>query len=373
MIWFGLLLLAIVFMVVFMLHVQRNDVLADPVSLYKKQIADLETDQASGILEADVAVAARLEIERRILRVTPKTISVDAETGGVASGSEQSNLANLPLLVSVGMLLMACLFYAQVGRPTVAAAPGRMANLQDELVEEGGPSFGEALQSIEAHLAKNPTDIKGWGVLAKSARAVSDYSRAARAFAKFAALEPENTTWRVQELEAYIAMAQGQITPAAKLVLQKLLDKVPDHPAGHYYLGMTRLQADDIAGAKAIWLALADRSASDAPWMAALNERLSGLGVKPPKLSAEQISTVANMSEAERNEFVSGMISRLQARLESQPNDAKGWLMLARSLVAVEGKESAITALTKGLSHVSASQAAELQVFLDKLKQKEDP
>ncbi len=356
MVWLGIAGLSLVVIALILVRGRISDAAADPIALYKKQLADLRQDAETGVLEPDAAEAARLEIERRILRVTAPN------TGAVVGENKL-----IPLVLAGLVVGSAFAFYYAVGNPTLPAAPGRMITVKDTLVEEGGPSFGEAIAQIESHLATNPDDVKGWEVLAKSARAVADYSRAATAFGRLADLSPEDTSLRAQELEAFIAMGAGQVSPAAKLVLQKLLDKAPQHPAGHYYLGLARQQAGDDAGARAIWLALADRSAASAPWMPVLNQRLSELGVNPPKLSDEQVSAVAGMSPEEREAFVQSMIERLEERLESAPDDSEGWMMLARSKLATGSKEDAVEALRRGIGHVGAEKAGELQAFLDNL------
>lgn len=361
MVWLGIAGLSLVAVALILVRGRVSDAAADPIALYKKQLADLQQDAETGVLEPDAAAAARLEIERRILRVA-------APSSREASGDSKL----VPLTVAGLVVGTSLAFYYVVGNPGLPAAPGRMITVKDTLVEEGGPSFGEAIAQIESHLSDNPDDVKGWEVLAKSARAVADYSKAATAFGRLADISPEDTSLRAQELEAYIAMGAGQVSPAAKLVLQKLLDKAPEHPAGHYYLGLARQQAGDDAGARAIWLALADRSAASAPWMPTLNQRLSELGVNPPKLSDEQVSAVAGMLAEEREAFVQSMIERLEERLESAPDDSEGWMMLARSKLATGDKEDAIKALQRGIGHVGAENAGELQAFLDNLLSNND-
>lgn len=362
MIWAGFAILILLTLLFFTVYGDITDTAADPIALYKKQLADLKKDMETGVLDQDAAEAARIEIERRILRVS---------SGGKASAASENTRA--PYVFAGLAILGSVAAYYIAGSPNVAAAPGRMISIQDAPVEEGGPSFREAIERVEAHLETNQDDKQGWEVLAKSSRAVADFSRAATAFGKLAILEPDNSAWRAQELEAYIAMGGGQISPAAKLVLQQLLEQEPSHPAGHYYLGLARRQAGDEAGARAVWVALADRSAPNAPWMPTLNERLAELGVRPPQLSEDQMAAVAGMTEEERALFVESMIERLKERLESNPEDAEGWMMLARSELATKGKEAAIVSLEAGIKAVGQEKAVNLKALLDNLRSSNNP
>ncbi|WP_025897033.1 tetratricopeptide repeat protein [Kordiimonas gwangyangensis] len=62
------------------------------------------------------------------------------------------------------------------------------------------------------------------------------------------------------------------------------------------------------------------------------------------------------------------MIERLATRLEENPDDAEGWMMLARSQASLGNREAAIAALERGISLMDPSKAAPLQAMLDNLR-----
>lgn len=361
MIWLLLALTALLVALVLVMGRGRGQTV-DPLDHYRAQLDEITEDEERGVVDAESARAARLEVERRILKVAK------LKTGARASAGDK----RLPLLLAGVTLVAAFALYGVMGRPTLPAKPGMVASGLDQRVEEGGPTFGEAIKTIQQHLEDKPMDQKAWEVLAKTARSVRDFSTAANAFGQLAVLDPMKAQWRAQQLEAMIAMSGGQISPAARLVLGKLIEDFPDHAAGQYYLGLAKLQAGDETGAKATWTALADRSAPDAPWMPLLQRQLSGLGVAPPKLTDEQMASVQGMSDEERQAFIASMMARLEARLESAPDDADGWMMLARSHLTMGDKEAAIDALERGLTHVSGEKAATLKAFLDNLRSDPD-
>jgi len=343
---------------------RENDAEANPVVHYKRQLAELEEDVKNRVLTKEAAAGARLEIERRILSVAG---GQEKHKHGLRGGLQ------VPVVISLVLLVASFAGYSQLGSPNAQSKPGQVVSLLDTPVTKDGPSYQEAIDKLTAHLAENPDDRQGWEVLAKSARSVRSFSVAAGAFGELVRLQPEDRSWRVQQLEAYIAMARGQITPAAVMLVDALLEVEPNHPAGHYYLGLSRLQAGNEEAAKAIWTALADRSAANAPWMPTVTTQLERLGVAPPKLSQNQIDMVADMSSEEQDSFVRSMIARLEARLDSAPDDAEGWMMLARSQAALGEKGAAIVTLTRALDLVSADNKTQIQAFLDNLQESIDP
>ncbi len=357
MIWalFGVIMAIAAFLI--LVKPNAKGLKADPISHYKEQLAEIEADMDRGILDVDSASAAKLEIERRILRL--------ANNKGSTEGRASLTAALIPVVVFV--LLGSGLGYYYLGNPSISSQPSALSTIQNTPISEGGPTFKEALEKIEKHLSENPDDIKGWQMMATTAKSVGDYSRAARAFQNIVGFIPNEARWRVELLESYMAMAQGKITPAAKLVLASLLQLEPEHPAGHFYLGVSRLQDGDRETAKSVWLALAERSPANAPWMSAVNEQLSKLGVAPPKLTQAQIDAVAVMNDEERQAFIMSMMERLQLKLESNPNDVKGWLMLARSQASIGQKQVAIDTLKHALGVVEVANRPKLQALLDKL------
>jgi cytochrome c-type biogenesis protein CcmH len=331
---------------------------------YRAQLREIEAEAEAGSLSPEAARQARLEIERRILRLADEKEA--RESSSAATGK-------LVPAIAVVFLLGTAALYAYFGKPGL---PSQVAEREDLLamqLTEDGPTYGAAIAQIETHLANNPDDVQGWEVLAKSARGVRQYSKAANAFARLAELEPRTLNWKVQQLNSFIAMGRGQISPAARLLIGQILEAEPEHPAGQYYLGLARQQAGDNEGAKAIWLALADRSDRNAPWMSVVRDRLRELGVAPPALSAEDRAMVDEMTADERDAFIGSMVERLRARLESNPSDAEGWMMLARSEAALGDKEAAIATLERAIGLVDPSKRASLQAFLDNLRQSANP
>ena len=383
MIWLIFALIIVVGLLVLFLGRRSVDIAVDPVAHYKAQLAEIDADEARGMIDPQSAQAARLEVQRRLLRANEQadTSVNDSVFEPVAESKAESifdsvdAIANgsFALTVYAGAALALIVFsgglYTLLGSPgTPAAPPPQRQAAENQLLEEGGITMGQAAEQVKAHLAENPRDMQAWQVLAKTTSAIGDYPAAVSAYSALANMNPGEPNYRIEEFEAYMAHAGGQITPAARLVLAALLDTAPDHPAGQYYLGLAHLQTGNESAARAVWAALADRSTADAPWMPTLTRQLRGLGVGPPELSDEDIAVVNAMSDSEREAFLNSMLARLRSQLDSDPTDTTGWLMLARSKLTMGDKKGAIDALKSGISANPGDKSAELQAFLDNLE-----
>jgi len=359
MIWFLLALTILPVVLLILVGGSEDDKEADPVAHYRRQLAELDDELTGRKISEDHAASARLEIERRILRLA------DHQEG---RGKTFRSGWQVPALVCVMLVLASGGIYSLLGSPHIGSKPGERASMLTEPVPGGDVSYGEAIRQHHAHLAQNPDDIEAWTQLAQTAQTAQAFSVAASAYGALVRLEADDSNWRVNQLEAYLRMAGGQVTPAANMLLEALLHAEPNHPAAHYYLGIARLQAGDKAAAKAIWTSLLGRSPEDAPWVPTVKARLGELDAAPPKLSQGQLDDVANMSPEQQQAFVRSMIERLEARLESAPEDVDGWIMLARSQAALGEPDAAIATLTRAIKLVKPEARPQLQALLDNLR-----
>lgn len=238
-----------------------------PLAIYREQLDEVARDAAAGKLNAAEAREARLEIERRILRA------------GANSG--EGTAGRLPVFALAGFALVllagAGVLYMVLGTYGVPAQPGQRVRALDQPIQQNGPSFATALAKIRARLAEVPDDRQGWELLARTASSVGAHDIAAEAAGQRARLGDPAGQWKVQQLEAYLAITGGRISPAARLLMAEIAATHPGHPAPDFYAGLAALQAGDQQRAYEIWQALADRSAPDAPWMERLAPQLAFL------------------------------------------------------------------------------------------------
>jgi cytochrome c-type biogenesis protein CcmH len=370
MIWVGFCIVVIVaIMATFVFS--KSGKASDPLAYYKAQLKELELDIKRGLIDQASVKSARLEIERRILKAGAAT----------TVQSTQITKHSLPLQKEIisALIIIAGSFtlYHVFGSPNIASSPAARTDLEKRQISEGGPTFKEAIVQIQNHLENNPDDAKGWEVLTTSTRAIGDYATTIHAYDQLIRLQPNNTDWYIRQLEAYISMANGRITPAANLALNNILNIAPGHPAGQFYLGLAQKQSGNLEGAYQTWKALLDNSQPTAPWYVAVSEQLAEISPSLPKSitngpTAEDIEAVANLTAEDQAIFINSMIDRLRNRLSDAPNDIEGWKMLARALVQQDRKAEAIDALEGAIERVSENNKANIRELLDNLVRNND-
>lgn len=115
-------------------------------------------------------------------------------------------------------------------------------------------NIDEAIAMLQARLEREPDNVEGWILLARSHAAQENYGLAAKAYAQAKTLAPEDMDLSVEYAEALMRNAGAQGAPAEAIaLLEAALRANPDHQRALLLFGMQRLQAGKPAEASAAW------------------------------------------------------------------------------------------------------------------------
>ena len=115
-------------------------------------------------------------------------------------------------------------------------------------------TIDEAIAMLQARLEREPDNVEGWILLARSHAAQENYGLAAKAYARAKALAPDDTDLGVEYAEALMRNAGANGAPAeAVTLLESALRANPDNQRALLLFGMQRLQAGKPAEASAAW------------------------------------------------------------------------------------------------------------------------
>ncbi len=239
----------------------------EALAVYRQQLIELERDLLSGLLKAEEAETARLEIHRRMLAAS-----------GEGAGSSGTGLSpKVAAAVALSVLAAATVLYAERGKPGLVNLPLERSATADPQVDLG-PAMGQIearLAQLEAKLAADPDNLEGWSMLARSYRVMGRRTAAVDAYGRAATLAPDNVEFRLVQAELLVEILDGLIGPAARLVFAEIQEIDPGHPAPRFYLGLAAYQDSNVRGAIEIWRGLEQDSPADAPWLPALRGRIA--------------------------------------------------------------------------------------------------
>lgn len=316
-------------------------------NVYRDQLDEVSRDAAVGLIEKPEAEAARIEISRRLLA------SADAETGGGAPSVSRAGLRRaVAVLALIGLPLMAVAIYVPLGSPSLGDFP----LAQRTAAPSATQPMDALVAKVEAHLAKNPTDGRGWAVLAPVLAKLGRFEEAARAYRNALSHDADTAERRADLGETLAAAAGGVVTAEAKAEFERAVALDPNEVKGRYFLGLAAEQDGRITDAAAIWRDMLAKAPTDAPWKPLLQTSLArvGAGAMPPA-PADAVAAAKDMTEAESNTMIRGMVERLATRLKQNGDDVEGWLRLVRAYMVLGERDQAKAALADARQAVSGN------------------
>lgn len=145
-------------------------------------------------------------------------------------------------------------------RPSpVAAAPGptreQIEAARDMSAEDRQAMIRNMVDGLAAKLKDNPDDVAGWLRLGRARGVLGDRAAAKEAYAKAAALRPNDVEVLVAYADAIVTAAEPAPPPRAELepLVNRILARDPDEPRGLWLSGALALSAGDKETARTRW------------------------------------------------------------------------------------------------------------------------
>ena len=338
------------------------------MAVYRDQLAEIERDLTRGVLTDGQAVAARTEIERRLLAAADRAPEPGrdqrAPAGRVPASGRGRNLA---AGLTIGLPAAAVGLYLALGAPGVPSAPFA----ERPVPEQTPPDMIQMVEGLAERMAQSPDDPAGWRLLGRSYIQLGRFDQAVEALRQAIAKGSDEAQVWASLGEALVAANGGRVVPGARTAFAAVLERDPGEPRARYYGGLALAQDGRLRQAMDYWLALAADAPADAPWRAVVEEQArlvaADLGLDPadPALaalkrpaagsdggpssgpSAADRQAVDEMTPEQRDDFIRSMVDGLAARLEENPDDLEGWLRLIRAYQVLGETERATAAVQR--------------------------
>ncbi len=341
------------------------------VQVYRDQLSEVERDLARGVRGQAEAERVRVEVSRRLLdadRAAAHTRSAVAAPRGLSRlAAGVVVLAVLAGAVGVYWLLGAPgypdLPLAQRIADAEAARAVRMGQAEAQArfgtafvaPPETDPEFLVLMDKLRAAVADKPAELQGQMLLARNEAMLGNYAAAHVAQGRIIALRGDAATAddHATLADLMILAAQGYVSPEAEAAIDAALQIDPLHGAARYYRGLMYAQNLRPDLAFAIWRPLLEQSRPGAPWVPPILGQISqvteaaGIRYTPPEMpapsgpDADDMAEAADMTEAERQEMVRGMVEGLAERLATEGGGPEDWARLIGALGVLGDTERA--------------------------------
>ncbi|MCZ4344899.1 c-type cytochrome biogenesis protein CcmI [Devosia neptuniae] len=287
--------------------------ITDANSHFGLVLAGIDADQSAGKLSEADALAAKSELARELLRLK-------SEAGPAAAATRQVGRTTI-LVGLAGVATIALGLYAVLGNPGMSSQPlaGRVAEAAEQPID-----LTSAITRIEAALAANPDDVRGWTVIAPAYMELGRFADAANAYRRLIELDGASADLQTNLAEALIFQAQGAGSPEAMDLLRAAAASDPQHVLSRLYIAAELTRQEDFPAAIEAWNAALALSKGDEPWLGAARQGLlvaTNDGVAP-----------SNDQEAE---MIGQMVSGLATRLADQGGPIDEWTQLVRAYLVL--------------------------------------
>ena len=260
---------------------------------------------------------------------------------------------------------MAVAFYLPLGSPQLGDFPlAERARTPDAT-----QPLDNLVAQVEQHLEKNPTDGRGWTVLAPVLARLGRFDEAVRAYRNSITYNGDSAERRADLGEAMAGAAGGVVTAGGQGrirarrraergrgqgdVLPRACGRAGRPPAG----GRVDLARDARKGA-------AERAvASAGPGRPGAGRRFHRAGA----CRTTRWPRPKDMNEADRSAMIRSMVERLASRLKQNGDDVEGWLRLVRAYMVMGDRDKARSALSDARQAV-ANDAERLRQLNEGLK-----
>lgn len=358
--------------------------------VYRQQLSDVDKDLARGVINEGDATRIRTEVSRRIL-------AADAQLQKQSSGTHQPTgisraTALLSAVAVVGGTLALYSYLGAPGYPDMSLAsriassdayastrPSQEeaeARLPAQPAPNVEPSYLKLVEQLRETAGARPNDAQGQALLAQHEANLGDFKAAYQAKENYIEImSGDLEAHDYSELAELMIMATGgYVSPEAEEILLGTLTLDPRNGPARYYLGLMQGQHNRPDLAYRIWADTLRQGPAGAPWITGIQAQIEEMALRagvdyspitPPAPqglagpSQEDIEAAADLSTADRQEMVRGMVARLSDRLATEGGSAEEWAQLIGAL-GVLGETERAAAIYAEAKTRFASAPAEL-------------
>lgn len=224
------------------------------VSIYRDQLAELESDLRSDVLSKEQYDQSKRELQQRMVQDVPEGESLASM---VITGSNRGNIATITVLM-LAIPLMAVSLYLWIGN-TKGLTPQPISEQQSPMSgsesesESGHQNFSSVLDSLIARLREQPDDVEGWIMLGRTYAIMQRFNEAKIAYERVIALSPESPELLVDYADIVAMTNGGSLQGEPMELVNKALSLSPKNPKALALAGTAAFEQKNFKQAASYW------------------------------------------------------------------------------------------------------------------------
>jgi cytochrome c-type biogenesis protein CcmH len=215
-------------------------------AIYRENFARLDQDLADGLIDEKSHAQAQGELRQRLLQEAGDEELADAPR------SPRWTMA----VISLAVPLAAAGLYLLLGHPEQLAPEGARPQVAQMDVEK-------MVAGLAAKLEKDPGNLKGWAMLARSYKVLGRPVEAEQAFERAGVFVDADAQLLADYADAAATNAKGNFAGKPTRLIEKALQLDPENPMALWLAGTAAFQNGDYSSASRLWEHLAKQIAPD--------------------------------------------------------------------------------------------------------------
>ncbi len=204
--------------------------------IYKDQLVRLESDRNEKMIAQDDYEQARAELQRRLIdddNVADATVTLQPPK---------------KTMIGIGFALpvLAVVLYLGLGNPATLNPNGPQHKVD-------ASELNTMLEGLAKKLEKEPDNLQGWAMLARSYKAVGRNAEAERAFGRAGALLDSDAQLLADYADAIATNAGGNLAGRPTELIEKALKVDPNNGMALWLSGTAAFQRNDFGKAIGTW------------------------------------------------------------------------------------------------------------------------
>lgn len=336
---------------------------ASNVAILRDQQAELDADLANGTLPRDQYEQARRELEQRVLE--------ESQAAAPGAAPPTQSAAWTAAILGGAIPITALLLYVTLGNLD-AFAPGAARTAKAGAEHEVSDQEIDAMAAmLAAKLEKEPSNVQGWVMLARTYYARKRHAEAANAFERAVALTPDSADLLADYADS-LAAAQGGLAGKSLELIERALRADPTHWKALALAGTAAFNRKDYGQAVVHWEKMKATVPPGSPMAASIDASIaearelgglkapSGTATAPPAgaigagtsaRAANAVSARAPAAGALSGATIAGTVN-LAPALAGKASPADTVFIIAR---AAEGSKTPLAILRKQVKDLPAS------------------
>ena len=261
-------------------HTSRQQLNA---AIYKEEIAKLEKERAEGLIDGATYEISHAEVRQRLFQDT-------SEDDGVAVlGSPKKTIIALTIFIPV----IAAAMYFWLGSAQQIADGGVKQQVAQQDVEK-------MVAGLAAKMEQDPTNLKGWAMLARSYKVMGSPKEAEKAYDRAGTYLDGDAQLLADYADVSASNANGSFEGKPQAIINRALKADPNNMMALWLAGTADYNRGNYKGAVQIWGRLAKLLPADSEDMkmiqGSIMEARGKANLPPEPLVSQPTSPVAAVS-----------------------------------------------------------------------------